>query len=229
MKLIVLALAAGGRRRVPERERQRCNQGRPERLPPGSAPREAAPPSQTHKGHPRAPERCARRGPRPRHAPSAPPIITQPRLAACSGHGSCGAFDECACFPNWREADCSGRTCPFAAARVGHAQGDLDGSADALSGTGTTVIAGSSVYPHGTTEQYPYMADSAEPTDKHGPRLRRVRQQGHLRPRLRRVRVLPGLSSGAHCQKATCADPTCCGHGICMNAAPGAAGPRQRL
>ena len=46
-------------------------------------------------------------------------------------------------------------------------KGDLDGSADALSGpaagvnTVNNVVVGSMVYPHGTTEQYPYMADSA--------------------------------------------------------------------
>ena len=45
-----------GRRRVPERERQRCNQGRPEKGCRPGAPRERQPPpSQTHKGHPRAP------------------------------------------------------------------------------------------------------------------------------------------------------------------------------
>ena len=83
---------------------------------------------------------------------------------------------------------------PSCAAHVDTPKGDLDGSPDALSGTGTTVIAGSSVYPHGTTEQYPYMADSAGTVShEHGPRLRRVRQQGHLRPQVRRVRVLPGL------------------------------------
>ena len=80
---------------------------------------------------------------------------------ACSGHGTCGTFDECICYPNWQEADCSGRTCPFVPAHVDTPKGDLDGSADALSGTGTTVIAGSTVYPHGTTEQYPLMVDSA--------------------------------------------------------------------
>ena len=78
---------------------------------------------------------------------------------ACSGHGTCGAFDECHCFPNWQEADCSGKTCPFALAHVDSPKGDLDGSADALSGRTTTVIEGNTVYPYGTTEQYPLMVD----------------------------------------------------------------------
>ena len=64
---------------------------------------------------------------------------------ACSGHGTCGTFDECICYPNWQEADCSGRTCPFVPAHVDTPKGDLDGSADALSGTGTTVVDGSTV------------------------------------------------------------------------------------
>ena len=103
-------------------------------------------------------------------------------------------------------------------AHVDTPKGDLDGSADALSGTGTTVIAGSTVYPHGTTEQYPLMVDSAGwVSHEHGPRLRRVRQQGHLRPQVRRVRLLPGLL-GAGCQKAACGDATCSGHGVCMSA-----------
>ena len=80
---------------------------------------------------------------------------------ACSGHGTCGAFDECSCYPNWQEADCSGRTCPFGLGHVDTPKGDLDGSADALSGPTTTVISDSTVYPYGTTEQYPAMVDSA--------------------------------------------------------------------
>ena len=79
---------------------------------------------------------------------------------ACSGHGTCGAFDECHCYPNWQEADCSGRTCPFALAHVDSPKGDLDGSADALSGTSSVVITESTVYPYGTTEQYPLMVDT---------------------------------------------------------------------
>ncbi len=31
----------------------------------------------------------------------------------CSGHGSCGAFDRCTCYPGWQAADCSQRKCPM--------------------------------------------------------------------------------------------------------------------
>merc|ERR1719399_2830099 len=144
---------------------------------------------------------------------------------ACSGHGSCGAFDECVCFPNWQEADCSGRTCPFAAAHVDTPKGDLDGSADALSGpaagvnTVNNVVVGSSVYPHGTTEQYPYMADSAgTQLTNTGHAYAECGNKGICDRGSGECECFPGYA-GAGCQKATCADPTCSGHGICMNAA----------
>jgi len=143
---------------------------------------------------------------------------------ACSGHGSCGAFDECACFPNWQEADCSGRTCPFAAAHVDTPKGDLDGSADALSGpaagvnTVNNVVVGSMVYPHGTTEQYPYMADSAgTQLTNTGHAYAECGNKGICDRGSGECECFPGYA-GAGCQKATCADPTCSGHGICMNA-----------
>ena len=31
----------------------------------------------------------------------------------CSGHGTCGGSDKCACWPNWQGSDCSDRTCKF--------------------------------------------------------------------------------------------------------------------
>ena len=137
---------------------------------------------------------------------------------ACSGHGSCGAFDECVCFPNWQEADCSGRTCPFAAAHVDTPKGDLDGSADALSGPSQNVVSGSMVYPHGTTEQYPYMADSAgTQLTNTGHAYAECGNKGICDRGSGECECFPGYA-GAGCQKATCADPTCSGHGICMNA-----------
>ena len=137
---------------------------------------------------------------------------------ACSGHGSCGAFDECVCFPNWQEADCSGRTCPFAAAHVDTPKGDLDGSADALSGTGTTVVDGSTVYPHGTTEQYPLMVDSAGGSlTNTGHAYAECGNKGICDRKSGECDCFPGYS-GAGCQKAACGDATCSGHGVCMSA-----------
>ena len=138
---------------------------------------------------------------------------------ACSGHGTCGAFDECHCYPNWQEADCSGRTCPFALSHVDSPQGDLDGSADALSGPGSTVIVDSTVYPYGTTEQYPLMVDSfgrelvntAHAYSECGNKGICDRKSGECE-------CFPGYE-GAGCQRASCPDPTCSGHGSCMSAA----------
>ena len=51
---------------------------------------------------------------------------------ACSGHGSCGAYDMCSCYPNWQSADCSEMTCAFGLAHVDTPKGDLDMSASSL-------------------------------------------------------------------------------------------------
>ena len=80
---------------------------------------------------------------------------------ACSGHGSCGSYDVCECYPNWEATDCSEMTCPFGLAHVDSPKGDLDMSASSLTGPLTTVLKGSQVYPYGTTEQFPNMVDSS--------------------------------------------------------------------
>ena len=137
---------------------------------------------------------------------------------ACSGHGTCGTFDECICYPNWQEADCSGRTCPFVPAHVDTPKGDLDGSADALSGTGTTVVDGSTVYPHGTTEQYPLMVDSANNVlTNTGHAYAECGNKGICDRKSGECDCFPGYA-GAGCQKAACGDATCSGHGVCMSA-----------
>ena len=137
---------------------------------------------------------------------------------ACSGHGTCGTFDECICYPNWQEADCSGRTCPFAAAHVDTPKGDLDGSADALSGPSQNVVSGSMVYPHGTTEQYPYMADSAgTQLTNTGHAYAECGNKGICDRKSGECDCFPGYA-GAGCQKAACGDATCSGHGVCMSA-----------
>ena len=64
----------------------------------------------------------------------------------------------CICYPNWQEADCRADL-PFVPARR-HAKGDLDGRRRAER-HGHDRHHRSTVYPHGTTEQYPLMVDSA--------------------------------------------------------------------
>jgi len=137
---------------------------------------------------------------------------------ACSGHGTCGAFDECSCYPNWQEADCSGRTCPFGLGHVDTPKGDLDGSADALSGPTTTVISDSTVYPYGTTEQYPAMVDSAGAVlTNTAHAYAECSNKGICDRSSGECDCFPGYA-GAGCQRAACPDPTCSGHGTCMNA-----------
>ena len=137
---------------------------------------------------------------------------------ACSGHGTCGAFDECHCFPNWQEADCSGKTCPFALAHVDSPKGDLDGSADALSGRTTTVIEGNTVYPYGTTEQYPLMVDSfGRELSNTAHAYAECGNKGLCDRKSGECECFPGYE-GAGCQRASCPDPTCSGHGSCMSA-----------
>ena len=73
---------------------------------------------------------------------------------ACSGHGTCGAYDTCSCYANYQGNDCSERTCYFALAHVDTPKGDLNGDG-VVSAASVTVVTGSEVYPWGTTEQYP--------------------------------------------------------------------------
>jgi len=72
----------------------------------------------------------------------------------------CGAKDMCTCDPNWQGSDCSLRTCPFGVSHVDIPKGDLD-SSTALESHSTPVLVGSTVFPYGTTESYPYMVNTA--------------------------------------------------------------------
>lgn len=138
---------------------------------------------------------------------------------ACSGHGTCGAFDECTCYANWQGGDCSLKTCPFSISHVDSPKGDLDGSADALSSPSETVVVDSTVYPFGTSEQYPLMVDSrgyelvntAHAYAECGNKGICDRKSGECE-------CFPGYE-GAGCQRASCPDPICSGHGTCHTAA----------
>ncbi|KAJ8610489.1 hypothetical protein CTAYLR_007768 [Chrysophaeum taylorii] len=138
---------------------------------------------------------------------------------ACSGHGTCGAFDECTCYPNYQGGDCSLRTCPFATSHVDSPKGDLDGSADELSGPDTTVIVDSTVFPYGTTEQYPLMVDSRGYTlvnTAHA--YTECANKGICDRKSGECECFEGYE-GAACQRASCPDPQCSGHGTCQTAA----------
>lgn len=57
-------------------------------------------------------------------------LLVAPALGACpnkcSGHGSCGTNDVCACMQNWVGGDCSMRLCPLVRAWQDTAVGDND-------------------------------------------------------------------------------------------------------
>lgn len=73
---------------------------------------------------------------------------------ACSGHGTCGAYDMCSCYTGYMANDCSERVCPFGLAHVDSPKGDLDMDNDVEY---ATVIAGSQMYKDGTSELFPIM------------------------------------------------------------------------
>jgi hypothetical protein len=99
---------------------------------------------------------------------------------ACSGHGSCGVFEACVCYPNWMGGDCGDRVradipvarerteprrappaqvCPFGRSFSDTPKGDLDGSRG-IGDSRTTILMGSDMYQMGTQEEFPAMSDS---------------------------------------------------------------------
>lgn len=144
---------------------------------------------------------------------------------ACSAHGKCGPFDMCICFKNWMEADCSQRVCQFGLAHVDTPKGDLDASSGKLqmnkltSGTDPDLVAANSfLYPYGTTEQFPNMADSRfNILDNTAHYYSECSNKGICDRGAGTCSCFPGYE-GSACQRASC--PTsntgvCSGHGTC--------------
>jgi len=126
---------------------------------------------------------------------------------ACSGHGSCSLHDQCTCCRNWQGNDCSQRTCPFGYAHVDSPKGDMDGSTGTLSGPSYSLIVGSTVYPFGTTEQYP------DAQDQEGHFYMECSNKGLCNRDDGTCECFPGYE-GAACQRASCPN-SCSGHGTC--------------
>jgi len=59
---------------------------------------------------------------------------------ACSNQGTCGAFDMCSCYRNFKGNDCSERVCPYAHAFVTSPQGDLNMDGDHYDNTGKFLV-----------------------------------------------------------------------------------------
>ena len=133
---------------------------------------------------------------------------------ACSGHGSCGSYDVCECYPNWEATDCSEMTCPFGLAHVDSPKGDLDMSASSLTGPLTTVLKGSQVYPYGTTEQFPNMVDSSGSIlTETGHYYMECSNKGICDRKSGDCECFDGYE-GSSCQRASCPND-CSGHGTC--------------
>merc|ERR1711871_510577 len=125
---------------------------------------------------------------------------------ACSGHGTCGAKDSCACYQNYQSNDCSERTCYFGLAHVDSPKGDLN--ADGIvSGALTTVVTGSEVYPWGTTEQFP----NAEANEGHF--YMECSNKGICDRKSGECDCFDGYT-GTACSRAACPND-CSGHGTC--------------
>jgi len=59
---------------------------------------------------------------------------------ACSNQGTCGAFDMCTCYRNFKGNDCSLRVCPHAHAFVTSPKGDLNFDGDHYDNTGKFIV-----------------------------------------------------------------------------------------
>lgn len=139
---------------------------------------------------------------------------------ACSAHGKCGAYDMCTCYRNWMANDCSERICQFGLAHVDTPKGDLDSSSGALTGPRVVVGDMSQMYPDGTTEQFPNMADSDQNVLTNTAHYyQECSNKGLCDRQSGECQCYEGYG-GSACQRAECPDTgngVCSGHGTCQN------------
>jgi hypothetical protein len=140
---------------------------------------------------------------------------------ACSGHGTCGSYDQCVCFKGFMGGDCNDRICQFGMAHIDTPKGDLD-SSDVITDFNTHIITNSIRWPQGTTEQYPNMHDSNGTQYKNtAHEYSECSNKGQCDRKLGQCVCLPGYD-GSACQRASCPGAElnvyCNGHGICESA-----------
>lgn len=152
--------------------------------------------------------------------------------SACSGHGTCGAYDACTCFRNWMSNDCSERICPFGLAHVDTPLGDLDASSGRLTGPTVNVVKNSAMYPQGTSEQFPAMQDSAGNVLSNTAHYYRECSNKGICDRVKGdCACFPGYE-GSACQRASCPSSSagvCSGHGTCDTIQELAAADNQNI
>ena len=94
-------------------------------------------------------------------------------------------------------------TCPFGRAHVDTPKGDLDAS-NSIEPYNNLLITGSTVYPFGTTEGYPYMIDTAGTVSTNtAHEYMECSNKGLCDRRTGSCECLPGYD-GAACQRASC-------------------------
>lgn len=138
--------------------------------------------------------------------------------SACSGHGTCTAYDMCICYQNYRGADCSERVCQFGLAHVDTPKGNLDG-AGGVQGPDVTVITNDETYHYGTQEQFPSMENSdlqVVPNSAHY--WMECSNKGICDRNTGNCDCYPGYD-GVSCQRASCPGypSSCSGHGVCKS------------
>ncbi|CAM9316995.1 unnamed protein product [Ectocarpus sp. 8 AP-2014] len=131
---------------------------------------------------------------------------------ACSGRGTCGAYDMCTCYSGYMANDCSERVCPFGLAHVDSPKGDLN--MDNELQYRPAVIEGSQMYKDGTSELFPIMATvNGTIVDNTAHYYMECSNKGLCDRTTATCTCFAGYE-GTSCQRASCPND-CSGHGVC--------------
>lgn len=156
----------------------------------------------------------------------------------CSGHGSCGTYDQCSCFKGFQSADCSEQICQFAKSWADIPKGDLNAN-NVVSGPGcdqssggsflgwgsscdTQVVENSDMYGKlGTTESFPQFKNGlGYIIPESGHELAECASKGICDRGTGTCECFEGYE-GSACQFSSCPSvdgAVCSGHGVCKSA-----------